>query len=94
MANLKLDPQYGATLKIGGEVISDEAIIHVNGASAIAYVYSPDTGANEVVGRLTHVAGETEKHGKSGHVTITGVDPTTGEIETWLVSPGRPCQGC
>jgi hypothetical protein len=88
--SVKLDPQYGCTLKIGSEVISDEAIIAVNGHYATAYVWNPDTRENEVVGTLEDVNGD----GKEGHFTITGKDLVTGENETWTVSPGRPCTSC
>lgn len=93
--SVKLDPQYGKKLTIGNELISDEAIVTVNGTNAIAYVWNEKTGSNEIVGRLRDVTMEAEKRGSiEGHHVLTGIDAETGEAETWKLAPGRPCSSC
>lgn len=90
MASLELAPQYGCTLKIGREIISDEAIVIVNGTHAIAYVWNPESKQNEQVGTLRDLTGE----GEGQNFVLKGVDSVTRKAETWKISAGRPCTSC
>ena len=96
--SVKLDPQYGCTLKIGAnKALTDEAVVHVNGDHAVAYAWvTPEEGEGgmEIVGRLRDVTSEDRKGKNDGVIVLNGIDEVTGQPEKWTISEGRPCKTC